>query len=127
MLAATAMQILLWLGILTIGCLYVLGSAYGLYLAGRWLASRTGKSLGPVAGVVLIALLWLPVSLLALLVDEGPIVQLGIAISVYAVFAQPTCIGYWAGKKLDRMESERRWHKNADDWLAEWEYHEYVE
>lgn len=110
--------------VLAVGTATLLGYTFVLYRLGRILAEHLGSRLSPTLGAVLIGVAWLPVSLLALVVPVGPIVQIGLAICLYVVHAQPTCVGFWAGRALDRMESERRWTKNADDWLADWECRE---
>lgn len=110
--------------ILAIGTPALLGYSFLLYRLGRSLARLDGLGISAIAGTILTAILALPIAALALVFPFDPVVQLGIAVSLYYLHAQPLCVGFWAGRETRRLEHERRWSKNADDWLGEWECRE---
>jgi hypothetical protein len=100
-----------------LGCAYV----YAMYLVGRRLGSRLFLGWLPWIGMGLITLHCAVLALPAVLAPVGPFMQLALGLSLFVLHAQPLCVGYLAERLIRRDEKERRWAKNADDWLAEWE------
>jgi hypothetical protein len=66
-----------------------------------------------------VALIPLPVLTAFLGID--PFMKVAAVISVYLVHAQPIGIGFWAGRELRRINDEKKWRRNVDNWLGEWE------
>ncbi len=75
----------------------------------------------PRIGALALAVLWIAPSMLAWLLPLVPVMKLAAALAFYVLHAQPFCFGYLAERLLRIRTAERRWSKNADDWLAEWE------
>jgi hypothetical protein len=109
------------IGALSLGTVSLCGYTYVFYRFGHWIAKcDSGKS--PIwVGILSLAVLWTPVAALVLLLPFDPLMRMAVAFCVLIVHGQPSCIGYWAGRIALREEQERRWRKNADDWLGTWE------
>jgi len=95
--------------------------AYALYLFGRWLARRRRWKASPKLATSLLAVAWVPVAVPAAFLPMDPFIKTALVISLYILHAQPCCVGYWAGREIRKRESERRWNRNVDFWLSEWE------
>lgn len=94
---------------------------YVVYRLGYRLGQRDRPNRPLWKGLVLIGLGPWPISLWPFLIDWDPFLQAGVALSFYVAIAFPLATGYGAAKDLFDRESRRRWRKNADDWLGEWE------
>ena len=108
-------------GALVFGTIIVCGYTYLLHRLGYWMAQRDSESSPRWLGVLLLAVAWIPVSFFGFLLPIDPFMKAACALSLYLVHAQPCCLGYWGGRLARQIEHERRWRKNIDDWLGEWE------
>ena len=94
---------------------------FGLYKWGFVLAMRA-KNLRPMwQGILAIALAWGPVSLWTFLIDWSPFLKVGFAMATYLLHAYPMSVGFGTATGLREAEAKRRFRKNVDDWLGEWE------
>ena len=94
---------------------------FGLFKWGYRLAMGT-KTLRPMwQGILAIALAWGPVSLWPVLIDWSPFLKVGFSMAFYLLGAYPMSVGFGTGTELRKAEAKRRFRKNVDDWLGEWE------
>jgi hypothetical protein len=95
--------------------------AYLWFRFGNWmgLRARSRGSLG--WSTARFALAWIPVGIPALFLPADVYVRSAGALCLFVLHAQPACLGYYSGRLTAKQERDRRWNKNADDWLAEWE------
>lgn len=98
-------------------CLYV----YGLFQAGKWLASRWRLRLKPAAACAMFAIVALAADLPALPFQMESIYKLTLLFGLWLVHAQPIALGYWAGYDAGREADEERWASRVSEWLGEFE------
>jgi hypothetical protein len=94
---------------------------YVAYRIGMRLGARAGLNRPMWLGILFIALVCQPFSFWPYLTDWHAFMKLGIAMAFFLLNAYPTAIGYGAAVEMSKEQSKRRFRKNVDDWLGEWE------
>ncbi len=93
----------------------------GLFHAGVWLGNRARQGFPIWQGIAVVGLGWAPITMAALSLPLAPPLKAAAVAVLYLLHAPPMAIGYWGGRTASRDESEKRWSKNVDDWLGDWE------
>lgn len=96
--------------------------AFGMYRLGVHCAHRFPRAWSAARGMTMICLAWLAVGGAILFIPGHPLVLLTGFISAFSVSAYPQCIGYAAGRYFRDEEEHKRYSRNVDKWLSEWEY-----
>lgn len=108
--------------VLTFGSVLLAGYAYFLYLFGVRLSHTRLRRLNRFVAMTLIGgLCVLVVTLGVLALPVESFFRIVLAICLVFIHTQPTCVGYYAGVEMRRIEDSKRFAKNVDDWLADWE------
>lgn len=94
---------------------------YAAYLGGQTIARRAPVGKPVWLGIAKIATFWWPVSLWPLFLDWNPFAKLGAAVVFFILNAYPMGIGFGVTLRARQEEATRRFQKNVDDWLANWE------
>jgi hypothetical protein len=115
------MELLIGVGLLTMGSLFMAIYVYGLYKLGNLIADRLPLSINFNVAIIVICIAWIPLSSFVLLFPGPTIVVLASYIAVVLTNAYPVCIGFAAGRFFMEQASKKRFSKNVDDWLSEWE------
>lgn len=100
--------------------LYIFGSL----LAGQAIARRAHVGRPLWLGIAKIATIWWPLSIWPLFLDWNPFAKIGASLMFYILNAYPMSIGFGMTMRARQEEAARRYHKNVDDWLANWECEE---
>lgn len=109
------------LAVLTVGTASLCAYLYGLFRLGCAVSAKWAVRQPLAIGVCLVAAPWTLLPIIVALSPVEPFWRLPIGLSLFILHAQPFCLGYCSGRIARREEDERRWAKNTDDWLAEWE------
>ncbi|MBI5706615.1 MAG: hypothetical protein HZC36_06460 [Armatimonadetes bacterium] len=118
------MEIILWILVFAWGTAFVMGYTFVLYRFGRRLCDRTPQRWPQWLVMAAIGLFSLAVGLLGWFAPGGPFAQIATGICLTVLHCQSICVGFYAGREVRHQEDSRRWFKNTDDWLAEWECRE---
>ena len=94
---------------------------YFAYRLGLWLGHRAPPTRSISRGLALIAACCQPISLWPFLTDWDAFLKVGIALAFYVLNAFPISVAYGSAVELQREHAKRRFRKNVDDWLGEWE------
>jgi hypothetical protein len=114
---------------------FFLASLFGMFFGTMFLAAylyagyRFGVRMGERApagrrlwqGAAGFALVWAPLSSWPFLAGWNPFLATGAAMAFFLLHAYPMSIGYGVALDARAKEASRRFRKNVDDWLGEWE------
>lgn len=103
------------------GTVFLAAYVFAFYRLGIWLGDRSALNQPLWRGVVPIALGWGPISIWPFLTDWDIFLKMGIAMGFYFLGACPTAMGFGAAVEVRHAQAKRRFTKNVDDWLGEWE------
>lgn len=94
---------------------------YGMYRLGQAAGERDGLQRPLGFGLAKIGAFWAPISLWPIMADWNPFAKLGTAMVFFILHAYPMGIGFAVTYRAREQELARRFRKNVDDWLGEWE------
>lgn len=100
------------------------GYVFLLYRLGNQLARRIPPTVAFNLAIAAICSAWIPISFLIFACPIDRTTALGLFIGLFLLNSYPTCIGFAAERILTRVDSEKRFSKNVDDWLSQWECRE---
>ncbi|HRK22237.1 MAG TPA: hypothetical protein PLX06_10525 [Fimbriimonadaceae bacterium] len=103
------------------GTLFLTLYVAALYLAGRAFAFAANINRPVAVGVVKIAAACWLISLWPLFTDWHPLARLGLATAFFVGNAIPLAVGFGSNLRIRQEDAQRRFSKNVDDWLGEWE------
>lgn len=92
-----------------------------LYRFGMRIGERAPLNRPMWMGIVGIALAWPPLCVWPYFTDWHIFMQIAISMAFYLLSAYPMAVGFGAAIEVRREQSKRRYRKNVDDWLGEWE------
>jgi hypothetical protein len=104
-----------------VGTVVLATYVYAGFKSGFWLGMRAPGTRPLWIGFLPIVFGWAPISLWPFLADWNTFLKAGVSMGFFILNAYPMCIGYGTARELRRAESKRRFRKNVDDWLGEWE------
>lgn len=93
----------------------------GLFFAGKALGRAADLNKPPVLGITKIAAACWLTSFWPLFADWHPLIRLGVGIVFFVGHAFPLGAGFASTLRLRQENAVRRYRKNVDDWLGEWE------
>ncbi len=91
---------------------------------GQQLAIRVPSRISDQKVLILLSLAWLPVSMAALLIPGDPFFKLLYLVVFYLMNAYPSAIGLITHRRFIEEQECKRFRRNVDGWLAEWECEE---
>jgi hypothetical protein len=92
-----------------------------LYRGGLKLGSQAPANRPMWIGIAFVAAGWTIPSIWPYFTPWDPFLKLGISMAFYLLNAYPMAVGYGAALEGVREQAKRRFRKNVDDWLGEWE------
>lgn len=109
-------------GGLTIGVPILGALMFGAFQFGRGLFDRLGATKCARFAIPLICAFWTPVFLIGQLVPGSGFSKGTVGLMLFLLNAYPSVIGFAARKSQFEVDSNRRFQKNVDDWLGQWEH-----
>lgn len=101
-------------------CLYM----WGIFRLGQWAARRSNLQVPMSMGVAFVGLTWFPPSFAGFLVPVDDYLRGAICLLLFLLHAYPCSVGYATERQTRELADRKRYRKNVDDWLSEWECRE---
>lgn len=109
---------------MAVSTVFLGGYVYLLYKLGNRLARRIPATVSTHLAIAAICSVWIPVSFFVFACPIDRTTALGLFIGLFLLNSYATSIGFAAERILTRMDSDKRFSKNVDDWLSQWESRE---